>query len=92
MFPLVSFFFSDSQLTLRLWELFTSIITLFGEAEGPEIRGLKFNYSKFITVLYFYYQPGKPVVDYIIKVRFAMVCFRRIIIDEKFQKNSSEQN
>ena len=35
----------------------------------------------------FYYQPGKPVVDYLIKVRFAIVCFRRIIINEKLKKN-----
>ena len=43
-------------------------------------------YSTFITVLHLYYQPGKPVVDYLIKVRLAIVCFRRIIINEKFKK------
>ena len=35
-----------------------------------------------------YYQPGKPVVDYLMKVRFAIVGFkfRRITINKKFQK------
>ena len=48
-------------------------------------------YPTFIAVLHFYYQSGKPVVDYLMKVRFAIVYFRRIINNEKFKKKHKKK-